>query len=36
MMFHAASAVRASAMPWPSIAASINMLARFSTGPGLG
>src|SRR5215208_2402317 len=29
----AASAVRAKAMPWPSIAASISMLARFRTGP---
>ena len=33
---HAASAVRASAIPWPSTAASINMLARFRTGPGTG
>ena len=30
---HAASAVRASAMPWPSMAASISMLARFKIGP---
>jgi len=30
----AARVVRASAIPWPSIAASINMLARFRTGPG--
>ena len=29
----AASAVRASAMPWPSAAASINMLALLRTGP---
>jgi hypothetical protein len=29
----AASAVRASAMPWPSTAASISMLARFRAGP---
>jgi len=34
MRSQAASAVRAKAIPWPSIAASINMLARFRTGPG--
>lgn len=33
MRSKAASAVRASAMPWPSMAASISMLARFKTGP---
>src|SRR5207247_3836365 len=33
MRSQAASAVRASATPWPSTAASINMLARFKTGP---
>ena len=33
MMSQAASVVRASATPWPSTAASINMLARFRTGP---
>ena len=33
MRSHAASAVRASATPWPSTAASISMLARFRTGP---
>ena len=33
MRSQAASAVRASATPWPSTAASISMLARFRTGP---
>jgi cobalamin biosynthesis protein CobD/CbiB len=33
MRSQAASAVRASAMPWPSTAASINMLALFRIGP---
>ena len=33
MRSQAASVVRASATPWPLIAASIAMLARFSTGP---
>ena len=33
MRYQAASAVRASATPWPSTAASINMLARLRTGP---
>src|SRR5436190_13034719 len=33
MRSQAASVVRASATPWPSMAASINMLARFKTGP---
>ena len=33
MRSRAASVVRASAMPWPSTAASMTMLARLSTGP---
>src|SRR5712692_6924596 len=33
MRSQAASAVRASATPWPSAAASISMLTRFKTGP---
>src|SRR5215471_17015112 len=35
MRSKATSVVRASAMPWPSIAASISMLARLRTGPGM-
>ena len=33
MRSDAASVVRARATPWPSIAASMTMLARFKTGP---